>query len=388
MARRVTVVIPAYNAAQYLRLTIDSVLAQTVGDVEVIVVDDGSTDDTLRIARSYGPPVRTVAQSNAGPAEARNTGLSHAGGEFVAFLDSDDLWAPRFLERVVAVLDANPRIGYAYAWAQFIDETGALLPGQIRSRPRRDMVRQILCSGCFALLSMTLFRVSTLQAVGGLTAGLRQAEDWDLFLRMASAGIAVAYVPEVLVEKRLRANSLSADVERSLRWREQALANAIPSLAQPYRALAEESMALAYVDLSANLWRQGRREEAVGLFSRAAESCPAILERPGTYARVVARMNPYGWRTVDGLSWGRGEAWDLARAFVHAVLNQPSLPRMLEDRGRVIDAAFQAALAWLRFRAGQWRQGTASLLRSVAFSPLLLPRTGGLLLLGHVKGLW
>jgi hypothetical protein len=311
--------------------------------------------------------------------------MRDAAGEFVAFLDSDDVWAPRFLERVVDALDANPGVGYAYAWAQFVDEAGTLLPGHIRSRPGRDVVRQILCSGCLALLSMTLFRISTLRTVGGFTAGLRQAEDWDLFLRIASAGIAVAHVPEVLVHKRVHTDSLSADVERTLRWREQALANVAQVLARPYQGLVGESLAQSYVDASANLWRQGRQNEAIRLFSRAAEYCPAILERPHTYARVMARMSPYGWRSAGEGSRRCGEVTRLARAFVHAVLDQPGLPQPLKDRRRMVKAGFQAAMARVRYQAGQWGQGTAELLRSVACAPLFLPRAA-VQRLGQLKG--
>ena len=385
MAARVTVVIPAYNAARFLRPAIDSVLAQTFGDVEIVVVDDGSTDDTLRIAQSYGPPVRSITQSNEGPSVARNTGLRHAAGEFVAFLDSDDVWAPRFLERVVAALDASPDAGYAYAWAQFIDEAGTLLPGYIRSRPGPDIVRQILGSGCLALLSMTVFRAASLRAVAGFNAELRQAEDWDLFLRLASAGIGVVHVPEVLVQKRLHSDSLSADMEHSLRWSERALASVASALARSYQGLVEESVAQSYLDASANLWRQGRRGQAIRLFSHAAVCCPAILERPGTYVRIVARMNPYGWRSVDELSQRLEEVAGLATAFMGAVLDQSALPEALEGRRRVVSAGFLAAVAWLRYKTGQWKRGTTDLLRSVAFSPLMLPRAAALQLLEYVR---
>src|SRR5947209_3795753 len=103
---RVSVIIPLYNKAPYVRRTLDSVRAQTFADYEVIVVDDGSTDGGAAVVEGFGDPrFRLIAQPNAGPGAARNRGLAEAGGEFVAFLDADDEWLPTFLERSLALLD-------------------------------------------------------------------------------------------------------------------------------------------------------------------------------------------------------------------------------------------------------------------------------------------
>ncbi len=96
---RVSVIIPAYNAAATLAGTIDSVLAQTLKDFEIICVDDGSTDATLAIIKEYGDCVRLIEQANSGPAAARNNGARNSSGEYLAFLDADDIWKPQFLER-------------------------------------------------------------------------------------------------------------------------------------------------------------------------------------------------------------------------------------------------------------------------------------------------
>src|SRR5262245_39908172 len=100
----VSVVIPSYNSAAYLPAAIDSVLAQTARDLEVIVVDDGSTDDTPDVVARYGPPVRGIRQANAGVAAARNRGIAEARGRYIAFLDADDTWEPVKLERQLGEL--------------------------------------------------------------------------------------------------------------------------------------------------------------------------------------------------------------------------------------------------------------------------------------------
>ncbi len=108
----VSVVIPAYNEAMFVRRAVDSVLNQTLTDLELIAVDDGSVDNTLAVLQSCEPPVRSLTQPNAGPAAARNRGLRTARGEFVAFLDADDWWQPTKLERQVALLRTRPDLGF------------------------------------------------------------------------------------------------------------------------------------------------------------------------------------------------------------------------------------------------------------------------------------
>src|SRR5437763_447547 len=109
--KTVSVIIPAYNFARYVPEAIDSVLAQTYAPFEVIVVDDGSTDDTPKVLAAYGNRIRAIRQVNQGVAAARNTGLAAAGGEYVAFIDSDDTWEPRKLQLQMDRFDADPDLG-------------------------------------------------------------------------------------------------------------------------------------------------------------------------------------------------------------------------------------------------------------------------------------
>ena len=123
----VTVVIPSYNRARLICIAIDSVLAQTYRPIEIVVVDDGSKDDTRAVVESYGAPVRYVHQANAGAAAARNTGIRHARGEFIALLDSDDLWHPWKLEAQVRLLRARPHVGMVWTDMSAINEQGEML---------------------------------------------------------------------------------------------------------------------------------------------------------------------------------------------------------------------------------------------------------------------
>src|SRR5262245_14462630 len=118
MTDRISVVIPVYNGAPYLGKAIKSVLRQSIPVLEVIVVDDGSTDDSADVAGSFGEPVRVVQQANSGPAAARNSGIQHAGGDFLAFLDADDLWTEQKLEWQLRALRQPPYPDVVYGMAE------------------------------------------------------------------------------------------------------------------------------------------------------------------------------------------------------------------------------------------------------------------------------
>src|SRR5262249_27723626 len=114
---KVSVIIPAYNTEKFLAETIRNVLDQTYGDYEVIVVDDGSSDGTLGVARSFEPRIKVLAQPNGGPASARNLAIRNSRGDYIAFLDSDDLWMTDKLEEQIAFLGRNPAVGLVYSEA-------------------------------------------------------------------------------------------------------------------------------------------------------------------------------------------------------------------------------------------------------------------------------
>src|SRR5439155_12157099 len=147
----VSVVIPSYNRAYIVGQAIESALQQTHRPVEVLVADDGSTDDTRRVVEGYGPPVRYFYQPNAGVSAARNLGLRHARGEFIALLDSDDWWLPWKVEAQVRLLRAFPDVGMVWTDMAAVDEAGKLVsPAFIRTKYsnfRRYPVEQVMRAG-------------------------------------------------------------------------------------------------------------------------------------------------------------------------------------------------------------------------------------------------
>ena len=125
--KTVSVIIPAYNRAHYIREAIESALQQSHRPLEIIVVDDGSTDETPQILATYSEPVRVFRQVNQGVAAARNLGVSHARGEYVAFLDSDDLWHPEKLEKQIERFEADPELGLVHCGMETFNDAGEVL---------------------------------------------------------------------------------------------------------------------------------------------------------------------------------------------------------------------------------------------------------------------
>jgi glycosyltransferase involved in cell wall biosynthesis len=218
-----TVLVPAYNAAQTVAEAIRSVTAQTTDSFEVIAVDDGSSDATPELLdeMSKGDSrIRLVRQRNAGPSAARNAAIERAAGTYLTFLDSDDLLMPRYLEAMEEIFSRSPGAGLAYARAWVLDEAAG--GGRVRrgiwpppgyvtgSRLAPDDPVVALASGNYVGAVQTATR-EAVERVGGLDVDLRQAEDYDLWLRIAIAGFGIVSGPEALAVVRNRAGSLSKD---------------------------------------------------------------------------------------------------------------------------------------------------------------------------------
>lgn len=186
MSERISVVIPAYNAAAYLKDAVESARQQTRPVNEIIVVDDCSTDATLEVARQLGVTVMSTG-TNSGPSMARNIGWRAASSQLIAFIDADDIWFPEHCEVVAGLLDANPRAELAFGQQQvFGTHTGvsqAELPDGIPS----DAFLQLLRRNVVPQLAVVVRR-NALAATGGYDESLRYSEDYDLWLRLAQRG--------------------------------------------------------------------------------------------------------------------------------------------------------------------------------------------------------
>lgn len=195
----VSVIIPTYNCELYIAETLDSVLNQTFKDVEIIVVDDGSTDRTREIVAAYGQPVRLVAQSNAGVCTARNRGIREAAGRYVCLMDHDDYWFPDKLAEQVQMLRARPETGVVYSsfilWhrdsgsGKFPEPASfdlAAYPDGIDPEFSGWIYHQFLLD-CWMLTSTAMFRREVFDSCGVFDVNLPYSEDWELWLRVSRA---------------------------------------------------------------------------------------------------------------------------------------------------------------------------------------------------------
>lgn len=192
----VSIIIPTYNVERFIRDTIESILAQTYRDFEIIVVDDGSNDRTCEIVSAYGPPVRLIPQANAGVCAARNRGIEEAAGQFICLMDHDDYWFPDKLARQVEVMHAHADCGVVFS--SFIrwhpNATGEFsppesfevtaIPDEIDSDFSGWIYHQFLID-CWMLTSTAMFRRNVFEKCGRFDEGLPYSEDWDLWLRVS-----------------------------------------------------------------------------------------------------------------------------------------------------------------------------------------------------------
>ncbi|WP_170365796.1 glycosyltransferase family 2 protein [Ruegeria arenilitoris] len=225
-----SIIVPAYNTAATLAETLASLLSQTLDDFEIIIVDDGSQDETPAIARAHAtdPKVRVIRQENRGLAGARNTGIAAARGEFVGFCDADDLWLPEKLATHVRHLQAEPDVAISYSGSAMIDEGGRLM--RVRQSPRlRDVTAaHVLKRNPIGNGSAAVMRKSALLDLAYRPAfetkrdwvfdeTFRQSEDIECWLRlMLTTDWQIGGVPGLLTRYRIHATGLSAALDRQL----------------------------------------------------------------------------------------------------------------------------------------------------------------------------
>lgn len=214
IGRLVSTVIPAFNAASFIARAVDSVLAQTYPNIEIIVVNDGSTDDTGALLSAYGHRIRVIEQENAGLSAARNAGIRATRGDLVAFLDADDWWLPSKLERQVALLDANPRLGFCSTCARVVDGAGNDVNLWGCPNVDGDLLHTIFARNAAVPGSGSgvVVRRALLDRVGLFDVELRSLEDIDMWLRLAAV-CDYGCIDEALTVIERRATRMSSDLE-------------------------------------------------------------------------------------------------------------------------------------------------------------------------------
>ena len=228
----VSVVIPTYNRAKVILRALDTALSQTYGNLEIIVVDDGSTDDTQAVLAPYADRIRYLFQANQGASAARNHGINAARGKYIAFLDSDDAWLPNKLERQVALLESQPDLSFVACLAtterrthEGYDDHASQFVKFIVQPFTQNMTRYVVRRDCF-------------QQHGLFDTSIHGPEDWELWLRLLKNGCHFGYVPEPLMTYHWSDDSISS---------------------RPYAMLAGEAIIRErYVDTLPRFWQRLR----------------------------------------------------------------------------------------------------------------------------------
>ncbi|MCJ8281127.1 MAG: glycosyltransferase [Rivularia sp. ALOHA_DT_140] len=257
----ISVVVPVYNGEQTIKETIESVLNQTFTNLELIVVNDGSLDSTLNvISHIKDPRLKVFSYRNAGVAITRNRGIEQSQGEYIAFLDADDLWTSDKLEAQLKALQSNRKAAVAYSWVDYIDESGDFLHHGNHITVNGNAYEQMLVENVLENGSNPLIRREALINVGGFNQSLTPAEDWDMWLRLAAVYdfVTVPY-PQILY--RTLSSSGSTNVWKMekvcLKLIEQAF-NSAPSSLQ---YLKNKSLATVYHYLTGKLLESGSVSE-------------------------------------------------------------------------------------------------------------------------------
>jgi glycosyltransferase involved in cell wall biosynthesis len=291
----ISVIIPAYNAQKTIQKTIESVLNQTFPDFELLVIDDGSQDATLEVVeRISDQRLKVFSYFNAGVSAARNRGLAKATGEFISFLDADDLWTPDKLEAQLDALRANPQAAVAYSWTDYIDECDRFLYPGSHVTANGDVYTKLLLSDFLENGSNALIRREALIDVGGFDESLCGPEDWDLFLRLAAKYHFVALQrPQILY--RLSTNSISFNLARQeaqcLRVLEREFDRVPASLAHlKQQSLANLYQYLLFRGLAGSLDRQMGLTAARCLFQAVRNDLSILKTRSRLMAIVSLKI--------------------------------------------------------------------------------------------------
>ena len=202
----VSCIIPVYNQAKYLPQALESIFAQTYHKTEIIVVDDGSTDNTQLVISAYKGKLKRLHQDQKGPASARNLGIQHANGDLIAFLDADDIWLPEKLFEQVGVFHRNPELDLCFTHMENFRE-----PEFDSCEPLPVIDERVKLAHTFHV-NTVLMKSALFKTIGLFNQKMSHAEDTDLFMRLNNAGVRMKVIQKVLVRRRLHSGNLTRNM--------------------------------------------------------------------------------------------------------------------------------------------------------------------------------
>ncbi|MCA9935271.1 MAG: glycosyltransferase [Ardenticatenaceae bacterium] len=368
----ISIIIPAYNQGQYLAAAVQAGLDQTYPDVEVIVVDDGSTDDTAVVAQSFSDPrVRYVYQENRGLSGARNTGIRHASGDYLTYLDSDDLFLPQKVAILLAEMEKRPSLGFVAGQSIPIDENGSSIGKQFDKGLPAHLPDLLL--GNPLHVGSVLLRREWQERVGFFDETLRSYEDWDMWLRLAVAGCEMGWVDQPVSLYRFHRHQMTRDGRQMTTATFAVLENFFrrSDLPAPWQAMRDRAYSRAHLRAAAQAYRvPDALQEAQEHLATAVQHDPILL---ANHAEPLARILS-GWTDLPKIAD--------PLAYLETIYNNlpPNLPELAQRRQRDLG---QIAMrqAYQAYEKGDMLRAKTAVRKAIRCQPHWLTNRGALSIL-------
>ena len=369
----VSVIIPAYNQGHYLGEAVQSVLNQSYQDFELIIIDDGSTDNTRQVAKSFSDArIRYTYQENSGLSAARNTGIRHATGSFVTFLDSDDLFLAEKLNLLVAALENKPSdlasatsIGFVAGQAILIDANSRRLDKMVGTKLPDDNLQLLL--GNPLHVGSVLVRRSWLDKVGPFDESLRACEDWDMWLRLAKAGCRMGWVARPVSLYRIHGQQMTRQAKRMRKAMLTVLDKTFnyPDLPESWLAMRDRAYAAAYVKAAARAYYTTALASAKRDLAEAVRLDPSLLDHE---ARKL---------TNQLAGWANAPMVDDPLAYLERMYeNLPDTLSRLRQRRRHHLGQIAMQMVFESYNKGDLAKTRSVILRALRYQPSWLINRG------------
>ncbi len=369
---RVSVIIPNYNHGRFLAYAIQSVLDQAFERVEVIVIDDGSTDSSPQVAAGFGNRIRYIRQENQGLSAARNTGLRIAKGAYIGLLDADDMYHPAYLGRMTSLLDNDPEAEAAYCGYQFVDTEGRPLARREQRVVLPEHFYETLAAGNFLVPESMFVRRRCYEQVGFFDETLRACEDWDVWLRIA-ARFRVVGTDDVLTRHRVLPGSMSSDPQRMIRNRLAVLEKHFGPLtgdSAEWPALKRRAYGRAFLKSAIehlHLSFSETNDEAYDSLLQMARCDARLLNETNTYYELAcAQEEPGGRGSLTTLNLAQSD--DVVCGLMIRLLSDEELDATAVESQKRIWRAVHHALGEVAYGAKDYARARRHLVRSLKAS--------------------
>jgi glycosyltransferase involved in cell wall biosynthesis len=365
----VSVIIPNYNHAQYLSDAIQSVLNQTYHNFEIIVVDDGSTDNSREVIGRFGNQVRAIFQQNQGLSAARNTGIRVARGAYIGVLDADDMYEPNFMMILVSLLQNHPEADGIYCGYQFVDHLNNPLPQiEARSIPS-DRLYQDLVDGNFLVPESMFVRRHCYETIGLFDESLRALEDVDMWLRITGQ-YKIIGTTHILTRHRILPGSMSTDPTRQFQNRLAVVKKHFGP--EPLNDLAwtdaqRRAYGRAYLVSAVEYLQVHNETRAYECLCAMVNACPSLLAQLETLYELGCGDQPKGFRGHFASLNLEYNAQVLIR-LLDKLFNDPQLTKLKNKRQAAYATAYYA-LGLLGYGKGHYQAARRFFLRAIRFEP-------------------